>query len=176
MFTEFAKEIFFQASPYLGANKFILDLYKLSKKYDTTVAYVTKQGKQGSRETLAWLAKHNFQVNELYFVKTGPEYSKTTVECDILIDDNVDNLRHQSKIFGGAICKAQDWNINWVWMRFKTYEQILEQVEKELVGINAGINTFKLLPEEARVIELAFAYTRIDENKEKELDIRNTKT
>jgi len=130
LFVDKAEEVFFKARPYPGAFLFTLSLLELSKKYGGKLVYVTKQGTRSGQETLKWLAKYEFHIEELHLIKYGK--SKTEAECDILIDDNLTNLKEQEELYGGAICLAQVWNEDWKQPRYTKFDEILKAVSAKL--------------------------------------------
>lgn len=130
LFVEKAETLFMGAPVFVGAQKFILDLRDAVRPYDGRVLYVTKQGVASGNATIKWLAKHKFPLRELQLIPTRE--SKASAECDILIDDNLTNLRDQETAYGGAICVKQDWNNSWKNTRFETFEEIVEETKKTL--------------------------------------------
>lgn len=130
VFYDNSDEIFLDAQPYPQAREFFLDIDRLAKRYGGRAVLVTKQNDNSAMSTYRWLANTNIPADAVYIVRS-PE-SKTIAECDILIDDSLKNLNEQEKAYGGAICVAHPWNESWGGTRFTHYDQIVDEVYKQL--------------------------------------------
>jgi 5'(3')-deoxyribonucleotidase len=156
LFTKYAKQIFLDGLVYPGAHKFYDNVLKLAEKYNGDVAIVTKQNVKSSLYTLKWLARHKFHVESLFIIYE-PQ-SKTKAECDILVDDNLENLTEQEALYGGAICVKHPWNSGWPKKRLNDYDEILKIIEQLLERRKKLHEEFKRLtkPEQLAAMQQAF--------------------
>jgi hypothetical protein len=129
IFYKHARDIFFLACPYDGALNFFKKVKEAVDEMDGTTLIVTKQNPVSGVQTLKWLAYYELLPDAIYILQSGE--SKLLAKCDILVDDNLENLQQQDIIYGGAICKERTWNSEWPKKRYSNYAEIIDEIKKE---------------------------------------------
>ena len=159
VFLKHHKEVFEDAKFYIGAEKFVYDLFKLVKEYDAQLVLVTKQHEVARHSTYRWIADNKIPADILYVVRM--ENSKIDARVDILIDDSIGNLEEQNSLLGGAICKARPWNIEYVGNRYEGYGEILDETRKILRNIEKCNERFSKLSKAEQRREIYLGLSRI---------------
>lgn len=96
--------LFRHGHPYRGT---VETLQSLGEKED--LVFITSRPKAAKKDTVEWLGFHQIPVTGLYIL--GPGSKKSTVPCDIYLDDNLDNCAElRENTDKRVICWTRPWN------------------------------------------------------------------
>lgn len=105
VFNTHVQDIMVNAEPFPNAVEALNDLYHNTHHQ---VYIVTNQYKGSEHHTLEWLGRNGVQAKKVIF-----EQHKLRANCDVLIDDKIENLEDYLKGGKGAIAIARPWNRHW---------------------------------------------------------------
>ena len=129
-FGEWVKECMEDAEPYDGAVEFVKALKALGHK----VYLVTNQPRGTERYTLAWIDRHQFEHDGVFFCS-----NKRLIGVDMLLDDGEHNLNAVDQFITTPVCFDQPWNQNWPMARVKSYDEFLSVLPALEESINARV-------------------------------------
>lgn len=106
---------------YPGAKKFLIDLHNL---FPNMIIITFQKSDQSKLATLQWMKK-----NELPYSCVFANGNDKWRYCDILIDDNIENLEMMKNRNKEGICLAREWNRNYDGLRFNSYDEIINYLQ-----------------------------------------------
>lgn len=126
-----AKECLYNAEPFEGAIKFIMNL----KRDDRELVLMTSQPTPFAKlYTMNWITsmKLHYYVDDIVILSGGDDnlHKGSIPGCAILVDDYIKNLEQAESSRIIPICFAQDWNESWNGFRVDNYTELIDMIER----------------------------------------------
>ena len=114
--------LFRYGSIYKGSREALIQLSELGD-----LVVITARPKTAVNDTLEWLAYQRFPTSEVHILSGAP---KSTVKCDVYIDDSADNVLELHTNTDGVVFLAdRPWNrgLNWP-LRCDSWNALVAQI------------------------------------------------
>ena len=122
-----AKDVFYDALPYKGAVDGFNKLNEYCNNTDKILMIVSSQYSYLLKlYTIQWLERLNMLTERLCFLPHG---EKHIVDGDVLIDDDIRNLKNWESNGQLPLCFNRQWNQDWKGLRINDLQEVPELLE-----------------------------------------------